>query len=144
VSQTLLESMDTGDPAGIDLATWLTQLGREYGCVLFEHPNAVPILLAHRTRARTLPITERILAVLADHGIDPVDGIAILDTVEAFCLGFGHTRTRPGTWRTPPADDEDEYPQLAAASRAGHHRPGEVFENGLRLLVTGLLLTDHP
>lgn len=144
VSQHLLAGMRVGDAAAVGPSEWLKSLGREYGRVLFAHPNVVPVLLSFKTRARTLPVTDHILGQLSNHGIHPTAGVAILDTVESYCLGFGLTATRPDTWRQPPADEIDRLPHLARAHAGTRASVSDEFAAGLDILVDGLIARHAP
>lgn len=137
----LLEGMDRSlpDPAEVDCADWLAEVARSYVSIVFDHPNIAPILLSHPFRTRARHEGEMVLAVLASHGIEPGDGIAILDAVEAFALGFGLISRRPVEWLRPQEQEVSRYPHLAAGMAANPRTLQQEFELGARALIAGLL-----
>jgi AcrR family transcriptional regulator len=137
----LLDGMDRRlpDPADVDCADWLVEVARSYVSIVFEHPNISPILLSHPFRTRARHEGEMVLAVLASNGIEPADGVALLDAVEAFALGFGLISRRPVEWLNPEVQEVSRYPHLAAGLAGNRRSLQQEFELGARVLVAGLL-----
>lgn len=142
----LLDGMDRHlpDPATVDCADWLLEVARSYVSIVFEHPNISPILLSYPFRTRARHEGELVLAVLASHGVDPRDGMVVLDVVEAFALGFGMVARRPVEWLRPQEDEVAQYPHLAAGLAGGPPTASHEFEVGASALIGGLLAEFRP
>jgi AcrR family transcriptional regulator len=142
----LLEGMDRAlpDPADADCIDWLVAVARSYLSIVLDHPNISPVLLSYPFRTRARHEGELVLAVLASHGIEPGDGITILDTVEAFALGFGLISRRPVDWLRPGEQEVARYPHLAAGTAGNARTLPQEFELGARALITGLVEAFAP
>lgn len=139
----LLEGMDRSlpDPADVDCVDWLVAVARSYVSIVFDHPNISPVLLSYPFRTRARHEGEMVLGVLASHGIEPADGITVLDAVEAFALGFGSISQRPVEWLRPEEQEVSRYPHLAAGLANNPRTVPQEFELGARALTAGLLAT---
>lgn len=141
ISAHLLSGMDRQLPApeGLGCADWLMIVARSYVSIMREHPKTAPVLLSHPFRVRARHEGELVLAALSSHGVEPGDGITILDGIEAFCLGFGQIAARPSAWLDPEESDLERFPHLVAAGGSRRHSPEEAFELGARSLIEGML-----
>jgi AcrR family transcriptional regulator len=109
-----------------------------------RHPGIVPLVLRHRQAAPgSLRLTEAMLSVLTDGGLEGTDRVLAQRTLIGYLLGFLQNEhfaalSGPGTIVMSELSPE-EYPLLArTASDARAVPPDEEFRRGLDIVLRGL------
>ncbi|MGE2734005.1 TetR/AcrR family transcriptional regulator [Mycolicibacterium vaccae] len=124
----------------------LATLAERVRAAVVEHPEVIPLLLAHRHRAPgSLRWGEAVLEVLADAGIDGRRRVIAFRTVLAYVLGalqnhYYAPLAGAGT-DVIAALPAAQYPRLAATAR--HARDVAVedeFRRGFAIVLAGLAL----
>ena len=128
-------------------ASWRTRIVRLLGrfhAIAAAHPEAVPLLVAHRfTSGRALPWAEAVFAALSDAGLDARQRFHAFRLLTSYLIGSleaEHLSPSPrnGTALAVEAQLES-YPLLAANASYARTVPAEdVFRQGLELLLDGI------
>jgi TetR/AcrR family transcriptional regulator, tetracycline repressor protein len=128
--------------------TWMDHArhqGRAFRMALSEHPNAIPLFASRpATAPEALLRLEGNLAVLRQHGLDPLQALSVVQTVLAFVVGHALWSLVP---ETPDELETPRYESLnpktfpnvrAVGSVLESYDPEAEFETGLDALVDGL------
>ncbi|MEV1006727.1 TetR/AcrR family transcriptional regulator [Streptomyces sp. NPDC049881] len=140
----VLRDVDVTPPPGLPWDRQVAALMGRVRAAVGEHPEAVPLLVAHRQSAPGVwRWSEAVLGVLTGAGLGGVRRVAALRALTSYLVGaLQNNRLGPlagpgtGILAALPAD---RYPLLAAtAADAGHLPADEEFARGLDLLLRGL------
>jgi AcrR family transcriptional regulator len=155
IAETVLAAVELSDSGADPLETALNAL-RSFRHALLAHPNALPLFAGPGVSAGSreqFALMEAALAAGAAVGLDETASLRAYAVALAYVIGFVMRETTSlGTLALDETSDADwlaavrslnnhEYPRLRAAVARLDRRedPDELFEFGLRALVTGLV-----
>lgn len=130
-----LSEVRVPDADGADWREWLFYSCQLFRAGLLAHPNLFPAISGRGIATVGLGRIERAIEQMGRHGVPPPMTVAIIDAVEAFCIGsalFEYSLRQEGRSVT---DIAERYPALTDALQRPTHTPKEQFNIGIRALI---------